>query len=695
MKTNFKLYTALTAVCVLLVLAGCNEINDFPVLKGGGKLVLSINTGASRTIQPGTITFTEYFLEFLDAADGTPLGGAMGPREVPANSNIIEIDELRAGTYKLHVTARINGQAAAEGTSANFIISENSPAAASVKLAPKQGENGTFAWNINLDTIDFPGGTGVTVSLKIGTNAAVTLDGSAADKSLHGSMLLPTGRYDVVFSFTYGGKTVDIPELLDIFPHATSTMPAFTLHAYYFTKDLIDAVIGAIKAGGSDYDKIAGAHFSLLAINTGTDFEDIRDDILALHKTEIALTNKAELTLLIDAALVREGFGQLYDDEAAAKSAAEALVKNGSAVTASTTETTVTIKIGGYEITTRIPYSGPVYVTTQVVGKARSEAAANEGIEKALDGDINSRFVSGQDSPMWLKFDLGAEYELGGFEYLPGQGDDSAEGGFRQFQIYIIDKDFFDAADASGTSGALVADVEWGNHDTPVQAGNFVAKTFGAPVTTRYLLFNIASTWHIDRVFIREIKFRLQIGYEAASFNPNDDFLDRNTIMVQNTGVTATLAAGGAAGHHTIDKAVDGNIGADGNNDVAFFASSSTVEIVIDLGAEYDVAGLEYYGRQDGGGRTAPEGFMTSFNLYRLEDSSPAKTNLIVNKTWTPQTINNGRNAHTVSFTPVKTRYLLLEVLSTMDGNVWMAELFFRLKRGYDTGIYNSDNDDN
>ena len=356
MKTKFKIYTAFIAVCtVLLVLTGCYEMADLSIPGGGGKLILSINASASRTIQPESdIEFTSYDLEFLDTANGDAVVEFLSRTINPDVTSIIGIE---VGTYKLRVTAKTgNLLPTAEGTSDPFTISNSTAATASVTLLPIAEQKGTFAWNITLEH----GIEDAVVSLTVGDDDPITLVAEhpeADELLLHGGhKLYDSGRYNVLFTLVKDGKTVIWPELLDIYPHMTSQFD-HTFHSALFTKELITVVIEAIKS--NNLNEIVTAHFgaTLLDIDVGADFALIRTDIFNLYSvaTNPTLANVADLKVLIDAALVKHSLAANYENQEAAETAVGGLIKNGSTPAYALSGETLTITIGDYTITTHIP----------------------------------------------------------------------------------------------------------------------------------------------------------------------------------------------------------------------------------------------------------------------------------------------------------------------------------------------------
>ena len=329
MKTKYKIYTALIAVCtVLLVLTGCSEMTDFSNSGGGGKLILSINAGTSRTIQPGEIVFDTYKLDFLDADNNDAVIELLHKEIHP---DVTSIEGIPAGNYKLRVKALIGNVEAAEGESEDFEITDTDTAVAAVTLTPILTAEGIFQWNIIM------GNHGVdVVGLKISKEGSlvdeytlVTSSPGAGEKLFNDTLSLTSGRYSVVFNFGKGSDNWTLPQLLDIYPGMTSAF-TWAFNEDLFTKSLEQVIIEAIKI--NDLSSILEAHFDFLDIKIGDSYNNLKTEMLHLYSSThgAVLEDIDDLTMLVDVSLLVIGIEDEYDTEEEALEAIMGLLLNES-----------------------------------------------------------------------------------------------------------------------------------------------------------------------------------------------------------------------------------------------------------------------------------------------------------------------------------------------------------------------------
>jgi len=373
----------LLAAGLLLILAGCqNPLHqqDAVAEADTGTLSLTINgQGSERTIMPPETTFAD-FVRF--GLVFTPVGGGQ-PKSVDwcADEDLTDgtgMILLQSGTWDLVVTAFImeeGDEVAAARSGANRIaVLTGGHVERNVVLLPIGGR-GTFSWDIELlgaevvtarmEILRYPGrGAFRGPYYLIGGGAPIGLTGYLDD--------LDAGQYFVVFTLSNGERNVRATEILRVYAYRTSHFDG-AFSDDIFAVSLLYAVLDAWNGSAWDFDGagIDGVHFAILGIEGANDDDGyFVDGIVALlnalthnNGNPIVIDYEApnamnRLKALVDAALIGMAamddsflYAGSYEDRAAAETAIEGLVRNGTGITISWPgNDRASVVIGDYEV---------------------------------------------------------------------------------------------------------------------------------------------------------------------------------------------------------------------------------------------------------------------------------------------------------------------------------------------------------
>jgi len=293
----------LVAACSLLLLPGCRNL--FEPQGGTGTLSLTIDRqGVERTIRPDISVndFDEFDLLLVHQNTGEEI-----PYSWTGDSVTLQ---LALGIWDLHVTAFMNGGAAAVGYLMEIVVPSGGTVSGSVMLAPIADGEGTFSWDISFDG-DIRAARMEIVrffewgSSHWGTFYLIDYVWGNPTFGNSGSLDLEAGQYRIFFTLWNNHmESVTVRETLHIYQNMESHFE-YTFEAH---TTLLRFILDAWDGSSWNFAErgIAAGHFSIVGIygvNDGN-FNDIVRWFTSLSSEFSAPTYSGGLRRLTDAALI-------------------------------------------------------------------------------------------------------------------------------------------------------------------------------------------------------------------------------------------------------------------------------------------------------------------------------------------------------------------------------------------------------
>jgi len=251
----------LVAACSLLLLPGCRNL--FEPQGGTGTLSLTIDRqGVERTIRPDISlnNFDEFELRLVHQNTGQEITYRWTGDSVTL--------QLALGIWDLHVTAFMNGGAAAVGYLMGIVVPSGGTVSGNVMLAPIADGRGTFSWEVSFD------GDIRTASMEIygvdgwdywGTFYLID-NWSGNVITNPGSIDLDAGQYRIFFTlWNNHGESVTVRETLHIYQNMESRFQ-YTFEAH---TTLLRFILDAWDGSSWNFAEreIAAGHFSIVGVN--------------------------------------------------------------------------------------------------------------------------------------------------------------------------------------------------------------------------------------------------------------------------------------------------------------------------------------------------------------------------------------------------------------------------------------------
>lgn len=296
---------------------------------------------------------------------------------------------------------------------------------------------------------------------------------------------------------------------------------------------------------------------------------------------------------------------------------------------------TTAIRVEVYELAAQPDKDQWTLVSTD----SEETVGENGAAINAFDGDTNTiwhtQWNGGSPThPHELVIDLGGRYDLDGFTYTPRQSGTNGR---------IANYEFYTSNDG----------VTWGN---PVTTG-----TFANNASPQSATFTPTAGRYIKLVALSEVNGNAwssvaELDVSGTLAAPNSDDFD-----LFSTSSEETVGEDGAA-----TNAFDGDPGTIWHSRYIGGTDAHPHELVLDLGARFDLDGFTYLPRQNGvNGRIADYAFYTS--LDGINWGAAVATG----------TFANTADLQTVGFTQTTGQFIKLVALSEVNGNPWtsVAEL--------------------
>jgi hypothetical protein len=278
----------------------------------------------------------------------------------------------------------------------------------------------------------------------------------------------------------------------------------------------------------------------------------------------------------------------------------------------------------------------PTVDSEELVGENGAGANAVDGNPATI---WHTRWLNGAPPPPHqIQIDLGATYDVDGFRYLPRQ-DGSLNGTVAQYHFYVsLDGASWGPAVATGTFAKDATEKE----------------VVFAAVRARYVRFRALTEvngkpWtSVAEIAVLGTLSATQPSPLIAKSGWKFEYADSQ----ETTGETAPAV-----------QAFDGNPSTYWHTEWLARDPAPPHEIQIDLGASYDVDGLRYLPRQDGG----TNGNIGQYEFYVSADGvtwgSPAATG----------TFTNSSAMKEVTFSARRGRWVRLRALTEASGRPWTA----------------------
>ena len=335
----------------LLVLPGCrNLLEPSNAGSGTGTLLLTISgQGAERTIVPEMPNDLEFYLVFTAQSAGNTNFSQTG------GSSSLAV-ELRAGTWKLDITASRSGHNVASG-SLEFTVAAGGTVSGNVLLSPISGGAGTFSWDISFDAnADIFQAVIILRPIVEGgsewggpNEELFFVYGASGDRAFPnpGSYAIPAGQYHLIFEVTNNQwETRKVHEILHIYRGMTSHFEK-TVNIGHFPVTLLNHILSAWDNAAGEWNfyeaGIVAGHFSHLGINGVTDgnfgaLVPLFNDLVVDPNGQGVPRFPDCLRAMVDAALILQRFpsGQIHpagsSDQTQVMMYIIGLVRNGSLI---------------------------------------------------------------------------------------------------------------------------------------------------------------------------------------------------------------------------------------------------------------------------------------------------------------------------------------------------------------------------
>ncbi|MGA2001516.1 MAG: discoidin domain-containing protein [Terriglobales bacterium] len=297
---------------------------------------------------------------------------------------------------------------------------------------------------------------------------------------------------------------------------------------------------------------------------------------------------------------------------------------------------------GSTSIVSSIPQAGWLvqYVDSQATD------CGNYGATNAIDGNPATMWITewchgSPTTPHEIQIDLGANYTITGFQYLPRQ-DGGSNGNVANYEFYLsIDGVNWGTAVSTGTLMTSASD------KTQKQV-NF------AGVVGRYVRFRAMSEVHGGPwTAVAELNV---LGTPAVP------------VALPTSGWHLLYVDSEATdcGNYAATNAFDGNPATMWLTEWCHSSPPPPHEIQIDLGASYSIAGFQYLPRQDGGSN----GNVANYEFYVSSNEVNWGTAV---STGTLMTSASDKTQKQVTFPGVVGRYVRFRAMSEVHGGPWTA----------------------
>ena len=269
---------------------------------------------------------------------------------------------------------------------------------------------------------------------------------------------------------------------------------------------------------------------------------------------------------------------------------------------------------------------------------------ANDAATNAIDGNPATFWHTEWSQrtaplPHTLVLDLGAQYQVDGFRYLPRQ-DGNPNGTIAGYQFYV------------STDGTT-----WG---TAVAAGTLAADT-----TEKTVRFTAKTGRYVRLVALSEMNGKpwtsaaeLNVFGTAVASTPTSSLIPQQQLRVVSVDSQELVGENDAA-----TNALDGNPATIWHTEWSQRTAPLPHTLVLDLGARYQVDGFRYLPRQDGN----PNGTIAGYQFYVSADGTTWGTAVAAG------TLAANTTEKTVRFTAKTGRYVRLVALSEINGKPWTS----------------------
>jgi|GEM_PF-1907494 len=259
----------LSAVCLLVVLSGCQNPAMPPDAAGHGlgSLSLTINgQGTGRTVMPNWPDYNDFVSFELEFLPNAACGFGNDPPAIISLTALSGTVELAAGTWDLSLTAFVAGlagQAAREmarGELSGIVISSGRNVEKDITLQPIAGGRGLFSWDISFPTSGIAAVTSARMEITAwagGTGPRVyyLVGGGGTPLPNPGSLELDTGEYFVTIMLSNSLGRVAVSEILHVWrnmeSHLGGARATFTAEDFSSTMPL--GLIGRWHLGGGEF----------------------------------------------------------------------------------------------------------------------------------------------------------------------------------------------------------------------------------------------------------------------------------------------------------------------------------------------------------------------------------------------------------------------------------------------------------
>lgn len=265
----------------------------------------------------------------------------------------------------------------------------------------------------------------------------------------------------------------------------------------------------------------------------------------------------------------------------------------------------------------------------------------NGAATNAFDGDPatiwHTRWSAGNDNyPHEMIVDMGVEYQIEGFAYLPRPG--GGNGTIKDYELYIS---------TDGTTwGSAVSSGSWANNSTEKK------ETF-TPKLGRYFKFKAISEVNGNR-FASAGEINI---YGQTPPPPDSPQIPSSQMTVVSYDSQETSGENGAA-----TNAIDGNTNTIWHTKWSGSSDPYPHEIVINLGGLYDVDAMSYTPRQSG-----ENGMISSYEIYLSADGTNWGS-AVKSGTWAKSSAEKK-----INFNKTRSKYMKLKAISEVNGNAWAS----------------------
>jgi PKD repeat protein len=283
-----------------------------------------------------------------------------------------------------------------------------------------------------------------------------------------------------------------------------------------------------------------------------------------------------------------------------------------------------------------IPHTG-----WQLVYTDSQESLSENGLAtNAFDDDINTMWHTQYNPsttayPHEIQIDLGANYTISKFKYLPRQS--GTNGIIANYEVYI--------SNSTTNWGTAVATGTFANNATE-KIVSFTAKD------GRYLRFKALSSGN-GNAFASAAEINVTGCITPACPSAQD---------ISPTAWRLVSANSEQAGNPATN-AFDGNSGTFWHTQYSPAATPYPHEIQIDMNASYAISKIKYLPRQDG----STNGRVSNYEIYISGSTSNWGTAVATGS------MVNDATEKTISFTETTGRYIRFRALSEVNGNPWAS----------------------